>query len=190
MATVRAGNKPVLMIVDVQVGVVAKAWQPERAIEQMVKVVDKARAAGVPLVWVQHNSDEYPEGSATWQWMPALQPREGEKRVHKRYNSAFEETTAEAILAGLGASHIVLMGAMSGWCIRATAYGALERGYDLTLVSDAHTTGTLQLGDGTSIEAESVIRDLNVAIQWLRYPGRNNRVVTAEALNFAACVAP
>ena len=58
----------------------------------------------------------------------------------------FEPTKLEEELARLAATHITLASAMTNWCIRATAYGALERGYDLTLVKDAHTTASVDLG--------------------------------------------
>jgi nicotinamidase-related amidase len=79
----------------------------------------------------------------------------------------------------------VLAGASSNWCIRATAYGALDRGYDLTLVKDAHSTGTMELKDGSTIEAETVIKELNIALTWLSYPGRKNGTATAEEVDFA-----
>jgi nicotinamidase-related amidase len=78
-----------------------------------------------------------------------------------------------------------LAGAATNWCIRATAYGALDRGYDLTLIKDAHTTGSMELDDGVKIEAASVIHDLNIAMSWLSYPGRTNGTATAEAIDFA-----
>ena len=71
------------------------------------------------------------------------------------------------------------------WCIRATAHAALERGYDLTLVSDAHTTGTMALDDGTTIEAATLVRELNLAMTWLSYPGRTNGTATAESVDFS-----
>lgn len=80
----------------------------------------------------------------------------------------------------------MLAGAATNWCIRATAYGALERGYDLTLIKDAHTTGTMEFDDGTRIEAENVIHELNIAMTWLSYPGRTNGAATAEEVDFAA----
>ncbi len=87
--------------------------------------------------------------------------------------------------ARIGATHIALAGAATNWCIRATAYGALERGYDLTLIEDAHTAGAIALDDGTRIEAEDIVRELNVAMTWLSYPGRANGTATAEAVDFA-----
>ena len=185
MATIREGNKPVLMVVDVQVGVVKEAWDAQRVIGSVSRAVERARSAGVPVIWVQHSSDELPTGSAQWQWVPELVPSDGESLIHKQFNSAFEQTSLDSELARLGATHIVLAGAATNWCIRATAYGALDRGYDLTLVKDAHTTGSMQLEGGVTIEAANVIRELNIAMAWLEYPGRKNGVASADELNFA-----
>ena len=104
----------------------------------------------------------------------------GEVRIHKRFNSSFEQTSLEAELSALGATHVVLAGASTNWCIRATAYAALERGYDLTLVEDAHTTESMTLDDGSCIEAATIVSELNIAMCWLSYPGRSNGVVSAE----------
>jgi len=123
-------------------------------------------------------------GSAEWQWVPALQPRDTEAQIHKQFNSAFEDTALETTLERLAATHIVLAGAATNWCIRATAYAALERGYDLTLVQDAHTTGSMDFGDGARIEASAVVDELNVAMRWLRYPGRTNRVMAVDEVEF------
>ncbi len=189
MATVREGNKGVLIVVDVQVGVVREAFEAPRIVGNVARAVERARAAGVPVLWVQHADDELVRGSPEWAWAPALVPRPGEPLVHKQFNSAFEQTTLDEHLAELGAAHIVLAGAASNWCIRATAYGALERGYDLTLVSDAHTTGTMVLDNGETVEAAGVIRELNIAMTWLSYPGRRNAVATAEQVAFAGAAA-
>lgn len=186
MATVRDGNKGVLVVVDVQVGVMRDAWDAPRVIGQVARTVERARAQNVPVLWVQHSSDELPQGSAAWQWVPELVPAPGEARVHKRHPSSFEGTTLEAELAALFATHITLAGAQTNWCIRATAYATLERGYDLTLVKDAHTTEPLTLGNGTRIEAAGMVDDLNVAMTWLSYPGRTTSTATADEAGFGA----
>ena len=185
MATVREGNKPVLMVVDVQVGVMGDAWDGPRVIANVSKAVERARAKGVPVFWVQHSDKDLVHGSADWQWVPELTPAPGEIRIDKSFESSFEQTELEPQLAKLGATHISLAGAKSNWCIRATAYGALDRGYDLTLVKDAHTTSSMDLGDGTRIEAQSVVQDLNIAMKWISYPGRTNGTATADEVQFA-----
>lgn len=186
MATVREGHQPVLMVVDVQAGVVREAWDAARVVGNVALAVDRARASGVPVLWVQHADENLPAGSAAWQWVPELVPAAGEVQVHKRFNSAFEQTELEAHLARLGATHVTLAGAATNWCIRATAYAALERGYDLTLVRDAHTTESMDLGNGHTVEAARVVDELNIAMKWLSYPGRSNRTVAAAELDFAA----
>lgn len=186
MATIRAGNKTVLLVVDVQAGVVSEAWDAPRIVGNVARAVERAREQGAPVIWVQHSDEELVYGSEAWQWAPELAPAPGEPVIHKQFNSSFEQTTLEEELARLGATRIALAGAATNWCIRATAYGALDRGYDLTLLKDAHTTGAMEFDDGMRIEAESIVRDLNVAMAWLSYPGRANSVATAEEVDFSA----
>ena len=180
MATVRAGSSSVLVVVDVQVGVVESAWERDRVVGNVARAVERARAQGVPVVWVQHGDDELTRGSDAWQWAPELRPAAGETLVHKSFNSAFEDTNLEEVLRDLGATHVVLAGAATNWCIRATAFGALDRGYDLTLVKDAHTTESIDLGDGKAIDAAHLVTEFNIAIKWLAYPGRRNAIAAAE----------
>ena len=185
MASVREGNKGVLLVVDVQVGVMSEAWDAPRIIRNVSRAVERARARNVPVIWVQHSDKDLPYGSPPWKWVPELVPAEGEPLIRKQFNSSFEQTPLEDELAKLGATHITLAGAATNWCIRATAYGALERGYDLTLVSDAHTTEAMELDGGARIEAANVIDELNIAMTWVRYPGRANGTATAEEVDFA-----
>lgn len=186
MATIRAGNKAVLLVVDVQVGVMRSAWDSPRIIRNIHSAVEKARSKGIPVIWVQHSDSELIQDSPDWELVPELSPVEGETRIYKKFNSSFEQTALEETLTRLGTTHIVLAGAATNWCIRATAYGALDRGYDLTLIKDAHTTGTIEREDGTSIEAVDIIHELNTVMEWLSYPGRTNRAVSAGEIDFGA----
>ena len=184
MATLRTGNRSVLLVIDFQVGVVDGAWDAPRVGANVARAVERARAQGVPVLWVQHEDDDMPRGSPQWQFAPELVPAADEFRICKRHNSAFEETPLEAELARLGATHIVLAGAATNWCIRAAAYAALERGYDLTLVKDGHTTSDIDRGDGTAVAAAGIVDDLNVAMTWLDYPGRRSATAKADEVAF------
>ncbi|MCB9420506.1 MAG: isochorismatase family protein [Ardenticatenaceae bacterium] len=185
MAAIREGNKQVLLVVDVQVGVMRNAWDAPRIIGNIGTAVAKARKQGVPVIWVQHTDDELAFGTPDWQLVPELAAAEGEIRIDKQFNSSFEQTSLEETLAQFGVTRIVLAGAATNWCIRATAYGALDRGYDLTLIKDAHTTGTMAFEDGSKIEAADIIRELNIAMTWLSYPGRTNSTASVEDIEFA-----
>jgi nicotinamidase-related amidase len=186
MAIIREGNKSVLLVVDAQVGVLRSAWETPQIIKNIVLAVEKARSQGIPVIWVQHADNELIHGSPDWQLVPELVPAEGEIRINKNFNSSFEQTQLEETLARFGVTRIVLAGAATNWCIRATGYGALDRGYDLTLLKDAHTTETIQFEDGTKIEAADIILELNIAMKWLSYPGRTNSTIKAEEVDFAA----
>ncbi|MGB8651611.1 MAG: isochorismatase family protein, partial [Mycobacteriales bacterium] len=67
-------NRPgtALLVIDVQVGVVAEALDRDGVVANIARLVDKARTAGTPVVWVQHTSDELPSGSPQWQYVPEL----------------------------------------------------------------------------------------------------------------------
>ena len=185
MSTIRPGSQSTLVVVDVQVGVMAESWDAPRVVRNVARAVERARADGVPVIWVQHENEEMPRDSSTWQLVPELIPAAREMRVYKRFPSSFEETSLEDGFDQLGTTHIVLAGAQTNWCIRATAYAALERGYDLTLLKDAHTTASINLPNGTKVDASSIVTDLNVTMKWLSYPGRRNGTATTEEVNFA-----
>lgn len=180
------GPNAALLVVDVQTGVVAEAWERDRVVANVALAVDRARAAGLAVIWVRHEDDELQPGTAAWQWVPELQPLPSEACVAKQFNSAFEGTPLLPLLDQAGVSRLYLAGAASNWCIRATAYGALERGFDLTLISDAHTTEDMTLDAGRVVTAASMVDDLNTAMQWLSYPGRKNAVATAAEVDFGA----
>ncbi len=160
------------------------AWDDPRIITNMSRAVKRARSQGVPIIWVQHSDQQLTFGSPQWQWVPELSPAVGEPMIHKQFNSSFEQTPLEEELARLEATHIALAGAATNWCIRATAYGALDRGYDLTLIKDAHTTKTITLDNGSKIQATTMIDELNVTMSWISYPGRTSRTATAEGMEF------
>lgn len=187
MATIREGSKKVLLVVDVQVGVIQEAWDAPRTVKNIARAVEKARAQGTPVIWVQHMDDEgeLVYGKPLWQLAPELVPEHGEVLIHKQYNSSFEQTALEETLAELGATHIMLAGASTNMCVRATAYSALDRGYDLTLLKDAHTTNTIQLEDGATIHAADIVQDLNMVMTWISYPGRANDAAAVEDIDFA-----
>jgi nicotinamidase-related amidase len=185
MASIRGGGKSALIVVDTQVGVLNRAWDTHRVVGNVARAVERARAQGIPVIWVQHADQQLLHGSADWQLVPDLVPRAGEAIVEKQFESSFENTSLEPTLAELGVSHVVLAGAMTNWCIRATAYGALDRGYDLTLVKDAHTTATVEFDNGLKIEAEKIVQELNVVLRWITYPGRSSGTATAEEVGFS-----
>jgi nicotinamidase-related amidase len=173
-----------LLVIDVQNGVVADAHNRDDVIANIDVVVGKARAAEVPVVWVQHSSDQLPRHSQSWQYVPELVHRDGEPVVHKRYGDSFEDTDLEELLAARGVGRLIVTGAQTDACIRSTLHGAFVRGYDVTLVSDAHTTEDLT--DYGAPPPEQVIAHTNLYWAWQSAPGRRAEAVEAAQISFAA----
>ncbi|WBB53125.1 cysteine hydrolase family protein [Verrucosispora sp. WMMD573] len=143
MTTLPERPNTALLVIDVQNGVVAGTHNRDGVIANINTLLGKARAEGVPVVWVQHSDEGLPQGSEAWQYAPELVRQDTESLVHKRYGDSFEDTDLEAVLAERGVGRLVVTGAQTDGCIRSTLHGALVRGYDTTLVGDAHTTEDL-----------------------------------------------
>jgi nicotinamidase-related amidase len=179
MTTLPDRPNSALLVVDVQNGVVAGAHQRDVVVANVASLVDRARSGGVPVVWVQHAGDELERGSAAWQLVPELGVEAGEAVVHKEYGDAFEDTDLEEVLARRAVGHLVVAGAQTDACVRSTLHGALVRGYDATLVGDAHTTEDLTAYGAPP--PELVIAHTNLYWSFSTAPGRRAEVVpTAE----------
>jgi nicotinamidase-related amidase len=184
MSTLRDRPHTALLIVDVQNAVVAKAHRRDEVVANIDRLVAKARAERVPVIWVQHSSDELPENSAGWQYVAELQREASEPLVHKKYGDSFEATTLEAELARGRIGRLVVAGAQTDACIRATLHGAFVRGYDTVLVGDAHTTEDLSAYGLPP--AGKVIAHTNMYWTWQAAPGRTASVVDAASVRFEA----
>ncbi|MGB3445000.1 MAG: isochorismatase family protein [Actinophytocola sp.] len=179
-------NRPgtALIVIDVQNNVVARVHERDTVVATIAGLVEKARQEKVPVVWVQHSSDEMPQGSDGWKYVPELVPGDTEPLVAKAYGDAFEDTKLESVLADLKVGRLVVTGAQTDACIRSTLHGALTRGYDTILVSDAHTTEDLTKW-GAPLPAQ-VISHTNLYWTHQEAPGRETGTVTAEEVDFAS----
>jgi len=182
MTTLEDRPNTALVVVDVQNGVVAEAHERDAVVANVGRLVAKARAADVPVVWVQHADEDLPDGSEAWRIVPELVPEEAEPIVGKAYGDAFEATELESVLAERGVGRLVVAGAQTDQCVRSTLHGAFARGYDALLVSDAHTTE-----DNTSWGApppELVIAHTNLYWTYQDAPGRTAGTATTDEVDF------
>lgn len=177
MTTLENRPNTALVVIDVQNDVVARAHDRDRVVATIAGLVDSARGAGVPVVWVQHADAELVAGSEEWRIVAELVPAEGEPLVDKNYGDSFEATTFESTLAGLGIGHLVVVGAQTDQCVRSTIHGGFTRGYDVTLVADAHTTE--DLSQWGAPPPEQVIAHTNLYWSHQSAPGRTARVAPA-----------
>jgi nicotinamidase-related amidase len=177
-----------VLVTDMQNGVVAGAHERDRVVANIGAVIEKARAAGVPVVWIQHNNAELRRGGEAWQIVPELVPGDSEPVVQKAWADAFEETELEAVLAERGIGRLFVTGAQTDECIRSTLHGAVVRGYDATLVGDAHTTE--DLSEWGAPPPGDVIAHTNMYWGNHQAPGRAAGTVATADVDFAATPSP
>ena len=183
MTTLQNRPNTGLLVVDVQNCVVEAAHQRDAVVANIGAVVERARREGVPVIWVQHCDDEILRGSDGWRIVPELTPAETEPLVEKNYGDSFEATTLEAALTDLAVGRLVVVGASTDACVRSTLHGAFVRGYDVTLVSDAHTTEDHSAW-GAPPPAQ-VIAHTNLYWSYQTAPGRTATTITTEELDFS-----
>ncbi|MBW8872951.1 MAG: isochorismatase family protein [Leifsonia sp.] len=182
MTTLDGRTETALLVIDVQNGVIGGAHRRDEVVATIGSLVDRARADGVPVVWIQHSDENIVEGSADWEYVDELQRADTEALVPKRYADAFEDTSLEAVLADAGVGRIVVTGSQTDECIRSTIHGGLVRGYDVSLVGDAHTTE--DLSEWGAPTPDLVIAHTNLYWSNQRAPGRVAEVVDAADVAF------
>jgi len=182
MTTLENRPNAALLVIDVQNGVVSGNHERDAVVANIEQIVERARQDQIPVVWVQDSGESRAVGSDSWKIVPELTPIDTEPHVDKRYGDSFEGTTLESILSGLRVGRLFVVGAQTDACIRSTLHGAFVRGYDTTLVSDAHTTE-----DQTAWGApppDQVIAHTNLCWSHQAAPGRTAQVVKTQDLDF------
>ena len=186
MTTLENRPNTALLVVDVQRGVVEGAHERDAVVANVGSLVEKARREQVPVVWVQHSDEQLARGSDDWRIVPELAPDDAEPLVEKHYGDSFEDTTLETVLSGLGVGRLVVAGAQTDACIRSTLHGAFVRGYDATLVSDAHTTEDLTPWGAPP--PDQVIAHTNLYWSDETAPGRTAGTVETKDVDFGGTV--
>lgn len=172
-----------LVVIDVQVDVVADAYLRDEKVANMAIAITKARNAGIPVIWVRHSDEGMPINSNGWQIVPELIPAPDEEIIEKTFRSTFEATNFEDVLAENKIGQLYICGAETNNCVRHTSMAALERGYDITLISDAHTTTGFEW-NGFVVDAASTIDEQNTNFMEYQLPGRSaNALPVAEIFN-------
>jgi nicotinamidase-related amidase len=179
-------NRPntALLVIDVQNGIVDAAVARDRVVANVGNLVEKARREKVPIVWVQHSDEQIERGSDEWKIVPELAPGDSEPLIEKNYGDSFEDSSLETVLAGLGVGRLIVVGAQTDLCIRSTLHGAFARGYDATLVSDAHTTE--DQSEWGAPPPEQVIAHTNLYWTYQTAPGRTAGTVPTSEVDFGA----
>lgn len=183
-------RKTALVVIDVQNGVVGGAYDRDGVVDRIGTLIEKAKAEDVPVIWVQHQDEELVPDSDGWQIVESIRPGADDIVVAKRFNDSFADTSLRETLDRLGVGHLVITGAASDWCVRATTIRALVEGFDMTLVEDAHTTGDTEFdmtdGEKVPISAKQIIAHTNMCLCYVDYPGVTSTITPTAKVEFVA----
>lgn len=182
MTTLADRPNTALVVIDLQNEVIANAHRRREVLDTVSNLVERARSAHVPVIWVRHADEDLKAGSEGWQIVAELAPAQGEPIVEKSYRDAFEGTDLEQVLSRMRIGKLVVTGAQTDMCVRSTLHGALVRGYDATLVSDAHTTEDMTQKGAPPPDA--VIRHTNMYWSNQRAPRRTGGIVESQDVDF------
>ena len=149
-----------LLVIDVQKEQFEKSkpiYCADQLLRNIIFLISKARQEGVLVIFIQHSADSYLKyGSDGWQLHPLTQPISDEPIIHKRHGNSFEATQLQEELSKRNVNRVVVTGLVTHGCVQATCLGALKEGYEVVLVSDAHSN--------FSKDAPSVIEKWNLEL--------------------------
>jgi len=170
------GEKPALVVVDVNRGFTDPdsplVCDLDECVAAIARLLEAFRAAGLPVVFTTVVYDEFGKQAAAVfiekvpallvlepgsPWVeidPRIAPVEGEPVLSKHFASAFFGTTLASVLAFAGADTVVVTGASTSGCVRATALDAMQHGYRVVVPRDA-------VGDRNQAAHEANLYDLD-----------------------------
>lgn len=173
-----------VLVIDVQQGLCegdGAAFEASQTITRINQVSAKARAAGRPVIFIQHESvSGYLEhGSADWQLAHGLEALPTDLRVRKTAADSFHRTTLQELLQQHDITELAICGMHTEFCVDTTTRRALALGYPVTLVEDAHTSA-----GNAALSAPQVIAHHNITLSNIESFGPRVRLVDAANLRF------
>lgn len=137
--------KTAVLVIDVQRGLFDDAPRPYEAdavVERINALTARARAAGAPVAFIQHERAEgfLAAGSPSWELVAALHVEPGDRLIRKRTPDSFLNTDLQPWLIKQSMSRVVVCGYATEFCVDTTTRRSAALGYEVVLAADAHTT--------------------------------------------------
>lgn len=174
-----------LVLIDAQNGLAEALDNAVEVIEVIAQLVSRARLAGVPVVWLRRVSAERRPGEPSWQLVDALVPQPAEVLLDHGWDDGFIDTDLADTLGGLGVGHLWLAGLGSDAGVLHTYLGALHRGFDVSLIEDAHAAAAAEF-DGCRFSADQVVGFVNRIVWRDLAPDVVGDLVSSPNVEFAA----
>jgi nicotinamidase-related amidase len=178
-----------LLVIDVQEAMFGPGQQPpvlraDETVANIAALIAKARSAGARVVYIQHHDQVDPAlqpGQPGFAIRAAIAPQPGETVMVKRICDTFTGSNLEQLLRDAGIRCLVTCGIQSDFCVDSATRGAMNRGFEVTLAADAHTTW-----DNDVLTAEQIIAHVNATLPNMSGPGPRIKVRSTIAISFGA----
>jgi nicotinamidase-related amidase len=164
-----------LLVIDVQneyfTGRLPVTYPPE-SFENILKAMDWAHAARVPVAVIQHTnlapeSPAFRKGTDGWELHPEVKRRHADIVIEKHLPGSFTGTALEDWLRQAGITEVTIAGYMTQMCCDTTARQAFHRGYGVRFLSDA--TGTLPVSNAAGSVSASDLHTAILVTQQMRF---------------------
>jgi len=178
--------KSALLIIDVQQALCTGEWAAfdiDSVVDRINELAAKARSAGTPVFFIQHEETQGPLqfGSKGWQLYERLAVNPDDIRIRKSASDSFHETELHALLQARGIGELVICGLQSEFCVDSTVRRALSLGFPVVLVSNAHSTM-----DNGVFSAAQITAHHNATLANIGGYARTVKATTAAEVHFGA----
>ena len=175
-----------LLIIDVQHALCSGRWSAydvDATVDRINEVAGRARAAGAPVLLIQHEEEDGPLefGTPGWHLYERLAVEPSDIKLRKTATDSFYRTELHSLLQSRVVDRLVVCGLQSEFCVDSTVRGALALGFPVVLVADGHTTL-----DNEVISAAQISRHHNVTLANLSSFGPRVSTTPAVGVRFVA----
>jgi nicotinamidase-related amidase len=156
-----------LLIIDVQNGMFLEenpVFNDKLVISNIQQLLGNARSNNVPIIYIQHNAPTgkmLEPGTKAWEIHPEITPAIRDTVIQKTTPDAFYKTNLQEVLQKLPIERLIIAGIQSEVCVDTTCRNAYSLGYEITLVTDAHSTW-----DSGELTAQQIINHHNQVLRW------------------------
>jgi nicotinamidase-related amidase len=169
-----------LLVIDVQSALIANAFRGADVIAVIRHLVERARSATIPVIFLQHCHANYPpmmKGETGWHIHADVAPKPSELVIEKVASDGFYQTALQTELDRLAVERLIVCGLQTEFCVDATCRSAFSRGFEVVLASDAHTT------TDAVAPASVVVQHHNYALANLAHPERRIAVLPSAEID-------
>ncbi len=131
-------GKTAVLIMDFQQRIInTVASEPENVVKQASQVLQGARSAGIPVIYVVHRGGAFAEYAPDVELHDGVPPNPGEMVITKTRPGPFSTTNLDVTLREMGRDTLVVMGVATSGCVLSCVRWAVDVNYKFVVVSDA-----------------------------------------------------